>query len=223
MSRFLCAVSFGIGLLACSDPPSDPSSDGSSAGFVWANAGSCSPNAPAVSLPTARHDSLPPLVRLPAYTDDEWQRIAEHVPGGWAGAYLEPVAGVNRLWLNFVDTTHLSMSLDSLAAYWTGKPVSFDRDDVLIRVVRWNWVQLNDWYRYVTVVVGLPDGWTYSDIDERENRLAFGAATPADRNVLLQRLRQLGAPCWLAAVEVRGYGVPKTARPPTTGVGIVAP
>jgi hypothetical protein len=115
------------------------------------------------------------------------------------------------------------MSLDSLAAYWSGQPLSFARDAVLIRVVRWDWVQLNDWYRYVTLVVGLPDGWTYSDIDEGKNRLEFGAATPADRDVLLQRLRQLGVPCWLAAVEVLGYAVPLTARPPSAGVEIVAP
>ena len=203
-----------------SDSATDPAPDPS---FVWANPPNCAPDAPAVSLPAAQHDSLPPLVPLPFYTNDEWERIAQHVPGGWAGAYFEPVAGSNRLVLNFVDTTHLSMSLDSLAAYWSGQPLSFARDAVLIRVVRWDWVQLNDWYRYVTLVVGLPDGWTYSDIDEGKNRLEFGAATPADRDVLLQRLRQLGVPCWLAAVEVLGYAVPLTARPPSAGVEIVAP
>jgi len=153
--------------------------------------------------------------------------VAEHVPGGWAGLYLEPVAGRNRLVLNFVDISHVSESLNALAVYYPtylpGTHFSFARDSVRIRVVRWNWVQLNDWYRYVILVAGLPDGWTYSDINEVTNRLEFGAATPADRDLLLQRLSQLGAPCWLAAVSIQGYAVLKGAQPPLPASGVVAP
>jgi hypothetical protein len=163
-----------------------------------------------VSLPAAQHDSLPPLVPLSFYTNDEWQRIAQHVPGGWAGLYFD---GQHRLTVNFVDTTDLSSSLASLAPYFTR--YSFARGSVLINVVRWDWIQLNDWYRYLELVAGLPDGVSFTDIQEVNNRLEFGAATPADRDVLLRRLDQLGVPCWLAAVTIEGYAVLKSARPPS--------
>ena len=200
-------------LVACSDPaaPSGLGIPPAGEGFVWANQSSgCAGNSPALSLPAARRDSLPPLIPYSFYTNDEWQRIAEHVPGGWAGMYYD---GAHRLTLNFVDTTALSRALDSLAAYWRGQPLSFARNAVQIRVVRWDWIKLNDWYRYITLVAGLPAGVSFTDIQEGNNRLEFGAATAGDRDVLLPRLSELNAPCWLVAVTIRGYAQPLSARP----------
>ena len=155
-----------------------------------------------MSLSAARHDSLPALPNVgPQTLDDAWYRLAPHVPGGFAGIYLTPVNGRNTNVLMFVDTTNLVAALDSLVKYYPSGHRSFARDSVVLRVVRWNWVQLYDWYRYVILVAGLPDVWTSTDIDETQNRLAFGAATTTARDILLQRLRQLDAPCWLAMVE----------------------
>jgi hypothetical protein len=127
----------------------------------------------------------------------------------------------------FVDTTNIQVALDSLVVYYPGSHRSFARDSVVLRLVRWNWVQLDDWYRYFNLVAGLPDGVSFTDIQELNNRLEFGAPTAADRELLLQRFQQLGAPCWLAAVTV----VPlcdngsclKSVQPPPAASGIVAP
>ena len=176
-------------------------------GAVWANPRSCRDNAPAVDLPAARRDSLPPAAPV-IDLDDAWERIARHVPGGFSGIYLQPVDGRNTLTINLVDTSNAAASLDSLRVYYPiyqrGSHYSFARDSVLLRVVRWNWIQLNEWYRYVLVVAGLPDGLTMTDIDEVENRLYFGAESEAARDVVVRRMVDLNVPCWLAVVDVTG-------------------
>jgi hypothetical protein len=122
----------------------------------------------------------------------------------------------------FVDTTNVLAALDSLAVYYAGLHRSFARDSVVLRLVRWNWVQLYEWSSYVLSVAGL-EGWCTADIDEVTNRLEFGARTDGDRDALLGRLRQLGVPCWLAAVHVGGCAVFASARPPSGESGVVGP
>lgn len=218
MSRFLCVVSFVAISLACSDPVSDPAVDPS---FAWANPPSCAADAPAVSLSAARHDSLPGYpAGSPLTLDEAFYRAAQHTPGGFAGFYLVPVNGRNTNVVMFVDTTNVSAALDSLTKYYPGSHRSFARDSVVLRLVRWNWEQLYDWYRYITSVAGLPNAWFSTDIQEDSNRVRIGAlATVANRDLLVQRLRQLDVPCWLAGVVIEPGcgtgGCNKTSRPQT--------
>ncbi len=206
MRRFLSAVPLALIWVACSDPVSDANADPS---FVWANPPGCDSAAPAVSLSAARRSSLPPVPQTGSLTiDDAWYNLSAFVPGGWAGMYLTPVNGRSTPVLMFVDTTHIADALDSLDAHYPWSHPSFARDSVVVRPVRWNWVQLHDWYRYILLVAGLPVGVSYTDIHESNNRLQFGAPTAADRAVLLQRFSQLGVPCWLVASNIQGYAVP---------------
>lgn len=229
MRRSLGLMSIVVILLACSDPVSDPSAGpvpdpAPDPSYVWANPPGCDSKASAVSLPAAQHDSLPSVHATGLLTIDELNyNVAQHVPGGWASYYLTPVNGRNTPVLMFVDTTNIVATLDSLVKYYPSGHRSFARDSVVLRVVRWNWVQLYDWYRYISYLKGLPDGWTFSDVDELQNRLSFGANTAADRDALVQRLRELDVPCWLAAIRVTGPAVLKDAQPSPAASGIVGP
>jgi hypothetical protein len=229
MTHFLCAVSLVV-MIACSDPVSDPGSGPVSdpapdPSYVWANPPGCDSNAPAVSLPAAQGDSMPAVRSTGFLTIDETNyNLAQHVPGGWANYYLTPVNGRNTPVLMFVDTTNVLAAIDSLVKYYPYGHRSFARDSIVLRVVRWNWVQLYDWYRYISYFKGLPDGWTFSDVDEFENRLSFGGNTAADRDAVVQSLRQLDVPCWLAAVRIKGYAQLSNAQPPpaASGPGLLA-
>ncbi len=39
---------------------------------------------------------------------------------------------------------------------------------------RWSFIQLYDWYHYIQMGMGWPDGVITGDIDEAQNRLRFG-------------------------------------------------
>ena len=195
MTRFLCAVCFVVTLLACSNPASertvtlDPS-------FVWANPPGCDSAAPAVGLSAARRDSLPFYA-----LNDGNTVIARTVPGGWGGFYVTPVNGQNRSVVLLVDTTNLSAALDTLKRWYPH--YSFARDSVVVRMVRWDWILLAEWYGYFAHV-GLPDV-NFGDINEVTNRLEFGSGSAQGRQAaILQRLNDLHAPCWLAAVNEQG-------------------
>ena len=227
-------VSLVVIVLAGCDRVSDPWSDTprvEDSDYTWANPPNCAPDAPGVSLPAAQHDSLPPLsVPIHPNLGDLWALVAEHVPGGWAGLHYSPAADGTYLVLSFVDTTHLSESLDSLAVYYPmyvpghsyapGHDYSFQRQYVRIRMVRWGWEQLYDWYRYLQLA-GLPGGIARTDMFE--NHLDYGVFSAADHTALLQRLSQLAVPCWLAAVYIGGWGVTKSAQPPPAAPGIAGP
>ena len=213
------AVSLAVILLACSDPAPDTAPDPS---FVWANPPSCDSNAAAVSLLAAQRDSMPGLRPITAgyrTIDELYYQLAERIPGGWAAWYKTPLNGRLTPVLMFVDTSDVLAALDSLAKYYR----SFSRDSIVLRQVRWDWVQLDDWYRYITWLHGLPDGETSSDIDEVTNRLEFGSVSEGRRQAILGRLRELHVPCWLAAVNIEGYAVLKGPQPPPAASGVVAP
>lgn len=234
MRRFLSAGSLALILVACSDPVWDTQT-AENADAVWANPPNCAPDAPGVSLPTAQHDSLPPFVPHLNRLEDVWQLVAVHVPGGWAGFAFPESSSViptgqmpPRPDILFVDTTHIAESLGSLAIYYPlyfpNLHFVFQRDSVGIRVVRWSWVQLHDWYRYL-VLAGPPNGVLRAAFSfDDGNRLSFGVATAADRTALLQRFSQLGVPCWLAQVYIGGGGGGvKVAQPPPAAPGVIAP
>ena len=205
MSRFLGVAWFAISL-ACSDPAADPAADPS---FIWANPPGCDSNSATVSLPAAQRDSMPGLRPITAgyrTIDELYYQLSERMPGGWAAWYQTPLNGQLTPVLMFVDTTtDVQAALDSLAKYYR----SFSRDGILLRQVRWDWVQLDDWYRYISYFKGLPDGTTSSDIDEVTNRLEFSAVSEGRRQAILGRLREFHVPCWLAAVNIEGYVILK--------------
>jgi hypothetical protein len=66
---------------------------------------------------------------------------------------MTPVNGRNRFVVLLVDTTYLSAALDTLKRWYPQR--SLARDSVVVRVVRWDWILLAEWYGYFHHV-GLP-------------------------------------------------------------------
>jgi hypothetical protein len=170
--------------------------------LAWANGTghACDPSTQGVNPPASVSDSLdtiPPLGQSGS-PDATWAAIALHVPGGWAGAYRSD----GRLVLMFVDANQISAGLDSLAVYgsYGGITIPANRDSLLLVPVRWNWIQLYQWYGYILrhPLTGL----TFTDIQETNNRIELSASDASSRTRLLHQLADLHVPCWLVAVGI---------------------
>jgi hypothetical protein len=83
-----------------------------------------------------------------------------------------------------------------------------------VRRGRWDFAQLYDWHRYITLHIKLPGtdvvAW---GIDERQNRLYFGVRDEPARSRFEHALARLHLPCFLVSLEVTGPVVPQ--RQPT--------
>jgi hypothetical protein len=130
---------------------------------------------------------------------DGWEIIGQHVRGGFAGWYFD---ANHRFTVNLVDTTDLASSLDALAYWWTQLYPSLTRDSVSINVVRWDWIQLRDWRQYLVHNQKLQNTVSEGRIDlDSKNRVHFIVWSDAARGATLQRLLEIGIPCWLVMVE----------------------
>ena len=176
---------------ACAELTSPPEA------FVRAQAEDCAANAAAVSLTPAQLDSLPARGRT-LTLEDSWALIAPSIPGGWAGLfYRGPV-----LVVLLVDTSQQRVALDSLEHFGLDRPAN--PRDLQIRLARWSVLQLYDWRSYLWARLSPPGRAVSVVFNPAANRIDFGAATAADRDTVVQQLRRLGVPCWLAAVGVVG-------------------
>ncbi len=98
--------------------------------------------------------------------DDEWLRLAEAVPGGFAGAYLDDDG---RFTVRLVDPSQRDAALPALQS------LSFDADWLHALVVKadYDWIQLTRYYGRITDSVAEP-GINLYDIDEVLNRIFLG-------------------------------------------------
>jgi hypothetical protein len=158
----------------------------------------CTPESPATVLEGPRLDSLPLDFRSRKGLSDElWVRLAREVPGGVGGIFADRDA--MHLWL--VDPSRRSEAIAALEASPLYRGPSL-RDAVVLKA-RWDFAQLADWYAYVTsrALPGVRS--SSSDIQEARNRLEFGVVDEAARAELESRLKNLGLPCNLIAIEIR--------------------
>jgi hypothetical protein len=163
----------------------------------WARLGRiCFPNAPAPSLPAVARDSLPTHVGRED-EDDRWARIARDVPGGFGGYFLRGPGGPAVIYLR--EPKRKAEALTALNARPFGG--STIGNDVLVERGRWDYVQLHEWYRYLTARLEEP-GLVSTDLDAARNRITIGVVDAAARRRLEARLTALGVPCFLVAIEV---------------------
>jgi hypothetical protein len=172
---------------------------------LWALLG-CSQATEPSSCGEAR--SLDPSLRIPPDTsgvgtiDDRWAAIARWVPGGWGGFFLDS----GRPTVYLVHPEQRQEALADLYALGLGQPL-YDIRTAQVREGRWDFAQLYDWYRYIKVRIGWPDGLYSTDIDEGRNRLVFGVDTTAKAEVLLL-FGALDLPCDLVEISVESRVVP---------------
>jgi hypothetical protein len=130
-------------------------------------------------------------------TNAELAALAARIPGGWGGVFLENGRPTHLL-------TDLSKRDQALAALRSeGRAVS---PSVVFKQGRWDFGQLYDWYRYLQDEVYAVGGISFSDINERSNRLEYGAVDERTRLRVELTLSRLDLPCFLVAVAIKGYG-----------------
>jgi hypothetical protein len=178
---------FSPGTVYAKDP-SDP---------AWADVGrACPIEAPAPSLSDAARDSIPFSRFLP---EEDWAGVARRTPGGWGGIFL--VDGQPTIYLK--DPSQREVAVASLATQSSWFPL----DSVVVRQGRWDFAQLNDWYRYLSPQLSAV-AVTFTDIQEARNRIEYGVVDEAARAQLEEILTDLDVPCFLVAIEIRGPARP---------------
>jgi hypothetical protein len=194
--RFAGSVVLAI-LAACSAPagPETPG-DGQASQARWADLGrDCPANTAAPSLSAAARDSLP----SPGWDlNAQWAAIALRAPGGWGGYFIDD--GVPTIYL--LDPSQAQSAAAFLRT--EGIPVP---SSVAARQGRWGFAQLFDWYRYLNRYIWTVEGVSSSDIQEARNRLEYGVIDEPTRVRVEQVLSVLDIPCFLVALEIRGYAV----------------
>jgi hypothetical protein len=188
------------------DPGALPRADGT---LRLADIGkACTAASPATVLEGPRLDSLPLDSRARrGLSDETWVTLAQEVPGGVGGIFMEQ--GVGYLWL--VDPSKRTEAIAALADTPLGiglQQAGFPLKNAVVLKARWNFAQLADWYAYVTSRALLGVQWTSADIQEARNRLEFGVISEAARLDLENRLKALDLPCNLVAIEIRA--LPRT-------------
>jgi hypothetical protein len=139
------------------------------------------------------------------------------VPGGYGGLFIDndppsPADAERRpatrhVVVFLVDTTQRDAALRALAS-----PTQPDRPALNVlgartRPARWSFAELYDWYGLL-LSLGVRDGVTTTDIDEKENRIVFGVEDAVGRQRLERELARLDLPCFLVGVRVTGRRVP---------------
>jgi hypothetical protein len=206
-SRIVIAVVVSAACSSATEPTSPEVVPAGVSDPAWAVIGkTCTPSSSVTAVPRARLDSAPPLTHGPVRTvDDEWADIARQVPGGFAGIILENGTPVIFL----VDTTQRQQAFAGLQGRLS-VPGGFAAAKV--RAARWNFAELADWYRYL-LVQPLWAQISSADIDEAKNRISFGAPDSTSRAKIEQSLAKLDLPCYLVAIEQRGFVIVTDSRP----------
>ncbi len=170
-------------------------------------------------LTAAQRDSLGPNSDVSGPHVQWGARLARTEPGGFAGAYYEPVPHdrlgkperaprvVIRLARPNERSAALRALLPNLPSAFGG--LAIDSADVLVVPAKWDFGQLDDWRRYLDRRVGAY-GVTSGTTDEASNQIRYGVVDAASKKALMRRLRELRVPCGLVAIDVM-HGMPRPA------------
>jgi hypothetical protein len=170
----------------------------------------CDPKIPAALSP-ARRDSLArkaPTAGAPG--EDRLASLAASTPGGFAGAYLESAGTAatakdkpRRLIIRLARPDERDAALKALLPKIREiQGGDIDRGGVVVTPARLDLTQLAEWRRYLEPHAHAVAKVVSTDIDQAQNRLSYGVATPADRDALVEHLGTLQLPCGLFDVVV---------------------
>lgn len=156
--QFCVATTLALSLVACraaTEPATPGVVPAGAMDAAWVNIGkNCTPSSPVTRVPENKRDSLPPYTHGPTRSvDDDWADAARLIPGGWGGLWLE--AGVPTMYL--VDTGQRNDAIAGLQARGFGSTLQLG--ETVVKPGRWDFAQLADWYRYLSLHVlfsGLP-------------------------------------------------------------------
>ena len=193
--RLLCVLSFGVGGCRSVTEPLAPVPE--------VPKYTCLSNSATMRLPTELRATLPALG--PQGLHDAYVAISQHVPGGFAGMVWE----VNHYVVTFVEPEKAKLARTEIEqALVTYKAVSPGTDLRTVEIrggVRWTFVELDEWFRYIVMQRGVVDGVSSWGINEGANTIQFGVIDEAARARLEAKLATLGTSCNLVTTVIQQY------------------
>jgi hypothetical protein len=141
--------------------------------------------------------------------DDSWADAARIVPGGFGGMLV-----TDNVWTYYlVDTTQHEAAVRALIALGVSPAVDWAKTRTLPG--RWDFAQMDDWFRYIGLRLGPASANVGSfDIDELRNRIQYSVFNRNGRRALEGVLATLDLPCYLVEIDSQPptYALSKTPR-----------
>lgn len=165
---------------------------------------SCLSNSATMRLPAELRATLPPSG--PQGLHDAFLAISQAVPGGFAAMVWEE----NHYVLTFVEPEKAKLARGEIEqALVTYRAVSPGTDLKTVEIrggVRWTFVELDEWYRYILTngAFGVA-GVSSSGIHDSANSILFGVVDEAARARLEAKLASLGVSCNLVTTVIQPY------------------
>jgi hypothetical protein len=194
--RLLCVLSLGIGGCSSVTEPLAPVPE--------VPKYTCLSNSATMRLSAELRASLPTFG--PQGLHDAYVAISQNVPGGFAGMVWE----VNHYVVTFVEPEKANLARTEIEqALVTYKAVSALTDLRTLEIrggVRWTFVELDEWFRYIVINgahgVGGVSSW---GIHEGANTIEFGVIDESARARLEANLNSLGVSCNLVTTVIQQY------------------
>lgn len=123
--------------------------------------------------------------------------VAQVVPG-FGGYFID--AGAPTVYLT--DVAQRDAAASALATFLAS--YGWDTSDLVVREARYDYLQLSGWYQLVSAAALRVTGAVFGDIDEANNRLAFGGLDAAAIQGIAGAVSQAGVPAGAVAVQLSG-------------------
>jgi hypothetical protein len=160
-------------------------------------------NAATMRLPANLRATLPTFG--PRHPDDDFVAIANSVPGGFAGVFVENNHAVVTFVNPVLANEARAVITEALVSRGFGSP-NIDLAHAEFRGARWTFAELDEWYRYITPkAFTLTSGISTTDIDEKANTIAIGVIDEASRAQLEAQLASLHVSCNLVTTTIQSY------------------
>jgi hypothetical protein len=163
----------------------------------------CVANSRTMRLPAELRASLPTMGSRGL--QDAYLAISQSVPGGFAGMVWE----TNHYVLTFVEPeTANAARVEIEHALVTYKAVAPGTDLRTVEIrggVRWTFVELDEWDRYIMSQRGVVPGVSSWGIDEGHNTIHFGVIDEESRARLEAKLASIGVSCNLVTTVIQPY------------------
>lgn len=165
----------------------------------------CLANSHTMRLPAELRGSLPSLGSQGLH--DAFLAISQSVPGGFAGMVWE----TNHYVLTFVEPEKATAARGEIEqALVTYRAVASGTDLRTVEIrggVRWTFVELDEWYRYILSQKPYISGLSSWGIDEGHNSIRFGVIDETARAKLEAKLASVGVSCNLVITVIQPYAM----------------
>ena len=169
---------------------------------------------PAPTSP-ARLTTLP-AAQVAASEAPDQGAVAQQVPG--FGGYFIDETGAPTVYLT--DPSRRADAAAALAGFLSS--FGWTASDLRVRQARYDYQQLDNWYRAAWPIALAVSGAVSTDLDEGRNRLRFTGVSASAVSAIASAVSGLGIPSDAMVVEVRGpvrqvLGLRDKVRPPSGG------